>query len=211
VRDPDAGEEAFSILPQRVMSGAFHEIILPARFVAADGTLALGYSNENQAGSSVIFQMADGPSLLVPAAGFLSNYLRAVLLVLMQIAVLAALGCAVSALFSSPVALFVAVGYLVIGFSVQSAVNVPIADEFGKVSYRGVTDRAAHYVALATRQAVVSVTEFEAAEDLTRGRLITAARLGRSLFLLLGLRTLPLAALGMYVFHRRELGLVIRA
>lgn len=211
VRDPDTADESYSVLPQRAMGGAFHELVIPARFVTADGTLVLGYSNTDPAGNSVIFQTADGPSLLVPATGFAANYGRAVLLVLLQLAVLAALGCTVSALFSTPVALFVAVAYLVMGFSVQAAVNVPTQDELEGYTYRGPVDRAAHVVALVTQRVIVSLGEFDASGDLTRGRLITGTRLARALLLLVGLRTVPLAALGMYVFHRRELGLVIRA
>ena len=209
-KDPQGGPDSFSVLPQRVMSGGFHEITVPAALVAADGTLVVAYANQGTGGNSIIFQTADGPSLLVPATGFLANYLRAMLLVLLQLAVLTAIGCTVSALFSSPVALFVAVAYLVIGFSVQSALGVPVQDELEGYKYRSFVEQAAHAVAVVSSKLVVSVSDFDASSDLTRGRLVTGARLGWTCFTLIGLRTLPLAALGIWIFGRRELGLVIR-
>lgn len=210
LRDPAAGEDGFATLPQRVMSGAFHEVVLPGKLVAADRTLVAGYTNLDQARAPVVFQPADGPFLLAPESGFLGNYLRAVTLALLQVAFLAAIGCVFGGIFSTPVALFVSAMYLVIGLLVQSAVRAPQQDEMGRYRYQGLTDRIPHYVALTTRAFVVSVDDFDATGDLARGRLITWEKLAGTAGGRLGLRTLPLVAFGIWVLTRRELGMVVR-
>ncbi|MFA5205588.1 MAG: hypothetical protein WC708_14425 [Lentisphaeria bacterium] len=210
VRDPAANEDSFAALPQRVMSGAFHEIVLPGKMVAPDGQLVAGYTNLDQERTPIMFQPADGPFLLAPETGFLNNYLRAVFLAFLQVAFLAAIGCVFGGIFSTPVALFVSAMYLVIGLLVQSAVRAPLQDEFGRFQYQGLSDRIPHYVALATRALVVSVDDFDATGDLARGRLVTWEKLGGTIGGLLGLRTLPLVALGVWILTRRELGTVVR-
>ncbi len=208
--DPKGGADAFQVLPMRAVGGAFHEVVVPTGFLAADGSITFGYDNQDQGGTSVIFQATDGPTILVPETGFLANYARALLLALFQIGFLAALGCTVSALFSSPVALFVAIAYLGIGFTVQSAVQARTADEFGEFRYTSLLDRGAHVVALVTSKVVVAVDEFDASQDIIHGRLITGPRILRTAGLLIGLQTLPMALFGIWIFSRRELGLVIR-
>ena len=210
IRDWKDGEDSFAVFPQRVMSGSFYEITIPATYIDPDGRLVIGYTNEDAGDSSIMFQLADGPTLLAPATGFLSNYARAVVLVLLQLAFLAALGCTVGAVFSSPVALFVAASYLVIGLLVQTATNVPVKDDFGTYQYKSILDRGAHYVALGVSKAVVSVDDFDASADLIRGRLITTVRIVFTAGTLILLRTLPMAVIGVWIFTRRELGLVIR-
>jgi len=211
VRDPRAGDDGrFAMLPQRVLSGAFHELVLPAAAVDADGTLVLTYTNEGRDGGSVMFQHDDGPVLLVRVTGFTANYLRALVLAMFQIAFLAALGCTFGAALSTPVAVFTAVSYLVLSFTVQGAVSAPVPDLIGGFHYKGPVDRGLHYLAIAVSHVIVSVDDFDAVSDLARGRLIEISRLAAALGGQIGLRGGLLAAFGMYVLTRRELGTVVR-
>lgn len=203
-------EDRFQVLPQRTLSGVFHELVIPPELVAPDGTLVLGYNNQDSGDSSVMFQLADGPAVLIPATGFAANFSRALFLILVQLAFLAALGVTVSGIFSSPVAMFVAVTYLVIGLTVQTALNAPVKDEFGRYQYKNVVEMAEHQVARVSSVLVASVEDFDAVPDLVRGRLIRGERVLRALALHVGLRILPLALVGVWLFNRRELGLVIR-
>lgn len=211
--DPSAAEAGtYAGWEQREMSGVFHEKRLPdfSRFIDKDGAVVLMYTNGDPEGKSIMFQAADSPQLLVAVTGFFSNYMRAVFLVLLQLAFLAALGCTVGALLSTPVAVFVAISFLAIGLTVQAAVSAPIQNEFGEFEYRNTVERVAHYFALAVRTVVVSVDDFDASTDLARGRLIEGIRLVAGLFGLILLRSVPLAAVGVRLFTKRELGTVIR-
>ncbi|MFA4943169.1 MAG: hypothetical protein WC789_00520 [Lentisphaeria bacterium] len=208
VKIPDTEEARF--LPWRALSGSFQEFAIPAEFVDRQGQLAIAYRNADPGGSAALFQEGDGPFLYAPATGFLPNLGRAALLLLLQLAFLAALGVTLSGLLSTPVAMFVAVSYLLLGLTVQQVVTAPAKNEFGAGEYSGVGDRLSQGVARAVELALVSVGDFNPTPDLIHGRLITGAKLGRVTGNLLLLRTLPLALLGIWLFNRRELGLVIR-
>ena len=213
VRDPeneDAERTRFRMLHQSALSGTFHEIVIPGSLVAEDGLVVVSYLNDDPSEESVIFQAGDGPGLLVRETGFVSNYLRSIVLALLQLVFLAALGCTVGAAFSTPVAAFVGVSYLVIGIAVQAAVSAPITDEFGEFAYENVWDRVLHYVALGVDKVVVSLDDFDATSDLTRGRLVEFSRMGKALLGLVVLRGGILSAVGAWVLTRRELGAVIR-
>lgn len=220
VRDPASPpdrERAFPV-PTKALGGTFHEMPLSSASVGADGTLMIAYLNPPEDASewgnlkpmSVIFQHADGPTLLVRVTGFVANYGRSLLLAVFQIGFLAALGCMVGAAFSTPVAAFVAISYLIIGMVVRAAVSAPLQDDFGRYQYKGHLDKIAHRFAQVVQAAVVSVDEMDATSDLARGRLIEWRRIGGDLVRLILLRGGLIAALGMWVLTRRELGTVIR-
>jgi hypothetical protein len=220
-RDPKgstAEQDRFAPLRQKALGGAFHELPIPPVFVDSDGQLVLGYVNPpgedpewgSQKPMPVIFQVADGPSVLVRVTGFVANYLRSLLLAAFQIGFLAALGCMVGAAFSTPVAAFVAISYLIIGMVVRAAVEAPLRDEFGNYQYKSKLEMVTHRFAQAVSAAVVSVDEMDATSDLARGRLIEWRQIGGDLVSLVILRGGLIAALGMWVLTRRELGTVIR-
>lgn len=211
VRVPTPGDTArFAMLPRQSMSGNFYELVMPGSLVPEDGVVLITYENRDPAGMPIIFQVADGPVLLVRRTGFAANYARAMLLAAFQIAFLAALGGVVGAAFSTPVAVFVAVSYLVVGMALGGAVNVPLTDPLGDYQYSNVTQRLTHYLALGLDAVVVSVDDFDASSALAKGQLIEFSRLLASGLGLVVLRGGILAALGMLVLSRRELGTVVR-
>ena len=107
-------------------------------------------------------------------------------------------------------AAFVAISYLVIGMAVRAAVDAPLKDEFGNFQYKGKVEMVAHRFAQAVSAAVVSVDEMDATSDLARGRLIEWREIGGDLVWLIMIRGGLIAALGMWILTRRELGTVIR-
>ena len=113
-------------------------------------------------------------------------------------------------MISSPVAIFRAAAYVFIGIAVQAAVAVPIQTNDGKFIYNNKFEQGVYWVARSVKVGVVSINDFNASADLTQGRKISAARMAGSFGLLIGLRTLPMVLLGIWIFTRRELGLVIR-
>ena len=202
----------------KVMGGTFQELQLSKDFVNKnDGnSLTVRYVNPPQEGwgevkaSSAMFQQSDGPILMVEVTSFANNYCRAALLALMLIGFLAALGCTVSAAFSVPVAAFVAIAYLVIGLTVQAAITAPLQNEDGSYVYKNAAERVAHHMARVIGTIVVSVDDLDATSDLARGRLVEGSRLVHNVVFLVLLRTGLMAAIGIWILNKRELGLVIR-
>ena len=211
VWDPSGpGGRAFRILTQQMMGGKFNELALPGGLVTEDNSLLLTYQNMDPKGKSVIFQAVDGPALLIRVTGFVANYFRAAFLALLQLGFLSALGCTVGAAFSTPVAIFAAVSYLVIGMTVEAAIEAKIPDEFGKYQYKSIVEMFFHRMARSVEKAVVSVDDFDATSDLAKGRLIEFTRMGEALLGLVVLRGGLMAGLGMWILTKRELGTVIR-
>ncbi|MBP1582985.1 MAG: ABC transporter permease [Victivallales bacterium] len=160
--------------------------------------------------ATAVFQIADGPMILTKVTGFAANYCRTMLLALFQIAFLAALGCTVGAAFSTPVAAFAAIAYLVIGLSVQMAVTAPLRNDDGSYMYKNNYEKVNHKFAQLVSVLVVSVDDLDSTADLARGALVEYKRIGYTFVTMLLMRSGLLAALGMWILSRRELGAVIR-
>jgi ABC-type transport system involved in multi-copper enzyme maturation permease subunit len=220
LRDPAAPPsvaDPFVNLSLNVMGGTFQEMPLNAKSIdELDNSVTVRYINPPQEywqgveATSAVFQPSDGPVILVAVSSFGNNYARAMLLALLQLAFLAALGCTVSAAFSTPVAAFVAVAYLVIGLSIQAAITAPLTNDDGSYRYKNVAEMAAHKFAQGLSHVIVSVDDLDATSDLIRGRLIENRRLLLTFASLFCLRTGLIAAIGVWIFTRRELGAVIR-
>ena len=220
VRDPAAPPsvaDPFLNISLNVMGGTFQEMPLRSQSIDdVDNSITIRYINPPQEywqgveATSAVFQASDGPAILVAVSSFGNNYTRAMILALLQIAFLAALGCTVSAAFSTPVAAFVAVAYLVIGLSIQAAITAPLTNDDGSYQYKNVTEMAMHKFAQGLSHIIVSVDDLDATSDLIRGRLIENHRLFRTVGYLFFLRTGLIAAIGVWIFTKRELGAVIR-
>jgi hypothetical protein len=212
ILDPASGEDQqFRVRYQSLRGGQFAEIPIPSEMVSKDGTLVMSFQNQDAGQNPIIFQLADTPQLLVADSGFLANYLNATAMVLLLLAFLTALGCTVGAALTTPVAIFIGISYLIVGMSVQSAVDVPLRDPTsGKITYSGPTQQVLYYIAVTTSHVVASYDDFTATSELARGRLIKPSRIGAAFLSLIFLRGIPLALLGIWILTRREFGTVIR-
>ncbi len=157
-----------------------------------------------------VIQFADRPVLLCKVAGFFNNFMRTMLMAIFQLAFLTALGCTVGAVFSTPVAVFLALAYLVIGLLVPAAVDAPLKNDDGTYKYKSTIQRWDHYLAQTVQVMVVTVDDLDCTGDLAAGRLVERGTIVDTLVKVLFLRTGLMALVGIYVLHRRELGLVVR-
>ena len=211
--------EPFAMMNLRIPGGTYQEIPVAAAQVVdreLDHQVVVRFINlpqefwgQGQAASAV-FQAKDRPVILCKVTGFLNNYLRSLVLAIFQIAFLAALGCTVGAAFSTPVAAFAAIAYLVIGLSVQAAVSAPLRNADGSFQYKGITDKAVHKFAQLVSVIVVSVDDLDATSDLTKGNLVEFRRIGGAFLSLVLIRTGIISGIGIWILTRRELGTVIK-
>ena len=157
-----------------------------------------------------VIQYIDRPVLLCKVAGFFNNFLRTMLMAIFQLAFLTALGCTVGAVFSTPVAVFLAVAYLVIGLLVPAAVDAPLKNEDGTYKYKSTIERWDHYLARTVQLLVVTVDDLDCTGDLAAGRLVERATIVGAFVKVLLLRTGLMALVGILILNGRELGLVVR-
>jgi len=157
-----------------------------------------------------VIQFVDRPVLLCKVAGFFNNFLRTMLMAIFQLAFLTALGCTVGAVFSTPVAVFLALAYLVIGLLVPAAVDAPLKNEDGTYKYKSTVERWNHYLAQTVQLLVVTVDDLDCTGDLAAGRLVEKATIVGAFIKVLLLRTGLMALVGIFILNGRELGLVVR-
>lgn len=195
---------ALSNGPRQVMSGEFHEEVIPPAWnvVTPDNTVLISYVNFDDKAETQYFQPADGPKLLVEVCGFFSNYLRAVLLIALELLILSGLGCAFGGFLSMPTAIFVVISYLLFGsFAIYMS---------GMSYISGAADQFAQSIAKVLLWIVIPLQAFEASTQVANGELLEWSAIWQVVWFYFLCRALPLFALGIYFYCRRELGLVIR-
>jgi hypothetical protein len=112
-------------------------------------------------------------------------------------------------LMSIPVAVFAGLSYLVIGMAADMAM-ADVDPEMKFLSPPSVQRRISHGLAGSLRLVVASPQDFSVAKNLSRGHLISFARVGWVFGTVVVVQGGILLGLGTLVFRRRELGKVVR-
>ena len=190
--------------PESLRSGVFNEKTLKPewRLVAPDGTLQIAFHNLDPKRQKLFFQVDDGPKLLLKVAGFGENYCRCVLVMFLELVILTGLGCAAAAFLTMPTAIFVVISYLLFG---SFASYMAESSFFG-----GAADYVGYYVGKLLLIVVIPVQKFAVTEIVSQGELIEWSFIGHLVLSYLVLRALPLFLFGIWMYRRREMGLVIR-
>ena len=190
--------------PESIRTGVFNEKTLKGewRLVAPDGTLEVGFQNMDPRGQKLFFQPADGPKILLKVASFGENYFRCVLVMFLELVILTGLACAAAAFLTMPTAIFVVISYLLFG---SFASYMAETSFFG-----GAADYVGYYVGKLVLLVVIPIQKFAVTEMVSQGELIEMSFIGGLIFSYLVLRALPLFLFGIWMYRRREMGLVIR-
>jgi hypothetical protein len=213
-------EQPFSV-PMEQRGGVFYNEIIPTRLAAEgtdqvfnlvddEGTMRIAYTNFDLGGQSVVFQPADGPMIMIPRTSFAMNFARAVGLLFLELVFLATLSCLAGALLSTPVAIFLSYTYIVVGAIIQ-AMEPATPEDF--IAPSPGIDTVLYGLRKVIGLVSVSVNEFNRVTSLAKGELImVSAVFGENLFvgLLRIVLLLIIAAICLWSFNRRELGLVVR-
>ncbi len=113
--------QPFELVTEHPAQGQ-QSLTVPGTALAGEGALLVEYANLNEAGVTLLFDPEAGLAVLVPVGGWLSNFLRALLISDCLLALVAALGVTAGSLFSLPVAAFV-VFQLLIMFSTAGMIH----------------------------------------------------------------------------------------
>ena len=193
-----------SDVPETYMSGEFHEKILQPewKLVAPDGTLELGYTNFDPEGKNQYLQPADGPKVLLKETGFAGNYIRCVAVIFLELVILTGLACAAAGVLTMPTAIFMVVSYLMLGSIATFIVETTSGGSMG--------DYASFLLGKLILLVVIPIQNFEVTNFVANGELIEFSFIGGLIWSYLLLRALPLFLIGIWLYRKRELGLVIR-
>ena len=190
--------------PMQYMTGNFHEMFIPAVAVSDDHAVEVAFINFDPEGKPLFFQLGDGPKLLVKVSGFFGNYMRAILVVMMRLVIFTGLACAAAAIMSMPTAVFMVLSYLLFGIFAQFLVGG------GEDMIEGVSGFIGYWVSKVLLLGVIPMQNFEISRFIANGELIEFSFIGALFLKYFVFRALPLFLLGIYLYQRRELGLVIR-
>lgn len=169
---------------------------------------------------TAIFPDRDSIALLAYAGGFESNYLRALIIMIVQLALLTAVAVTMGAVFSTPVAAFISIFMLLLVF-----MDGYIQEMAGKRDYSGgghshgqrhrqeqaegpgLIDHTTHYVFVAVDFAVAPLRQPDPLGMCSGGLYIPWRMLGEVMLYQLIIYSGGFALLGSSIFKRRELAL----
>ena len=195
---------ALSSYPEQVKSGEFHEKVLKPewKIVSPDNKIFVSVFNGDPKGSTQFYQPADGPKLLIEECGFFSNYMRAVVVIALELLILSGLACAFGGCMSMPTAIFVVVSYLLFG---SFAVFMTGLDYLS-----GTADHVGVFISKLILIVVIPLQAFEATGPVAGGELIEWSKILYLGFHYFICRAVPIFIFGIWMYRKRELGLIIR-
>ncbi len=195
-------QEALSARPEQFLTGVFHEKLLNSNCVQDSGKVKIAFLNADPKASGLFFQPKDGPKLLIKISGFTQNFIRGMVVMFIQLAVLAGLACAAASAMSMPTAVFIVISYLMFGsFATFMA---------GTSSFGSAADHVGYTVSNILLMIVIPIQNFEISPFIANGELIEISYIWGIIWKYFILRGLPIYIFGIWLYWRRELGLVIK-
>jgi hypothetical protein len=150
--------------------------------------------------------------VLYREGGFAASFVRGLGIILCWLALLAAIGLAAASFLSFPVAAFVSLALLIVGFSTGTLRQVieeggvaAVNSETGRVDSPSVVDRVAVPVFKGLLAVINLVQSFSPIDSLSTGRSVTWGQLGLAVTQIIVLMSGLFGAAGIYLFTRREL------
>jgi len=188
--------------PEQFLTGVFHEKVLKATCIQDNGTVKIAFLNVDPKASGLFFQPNDGPKLLIKISGFSQNFFRGMIVMFIQLAVLAGLACAAASAMSMPTAVFIVISYLMFGsFATFMA---------GTSAFGSAANHIGYTVGNILLMIVIPIQNFEISSFIANGELIEISYIWGIIWKYFILRGLPIYLFGIWLYWRRELGLVIK-
>ncbi len=206
---PGTPKEAVKLLS--LAADTFHEFEIPPNMFDDTGKLTIQGINRSQ--EAMFFPADEGMEVLYREAGFGLNFARGLAVILCWLGLLAALGLSAASFLSFPVAAFLSLTLLLVGFSSGSLQDILerrsvlglVNQNTGKNDNETIID----VVMLAVFRellAVVQIAEaFSPIDSLSTGRSITWPELGKAFAEVVLLLGGAVGAGGVFIFNRREL------
>ena len=185
-------------------SNVFHEIQIPGKYVSQAGSLKLKFKN-NYPSKSIFFQLAESPNILVTQSSFLGNYLKGIIIIFLLLIFITGIGCAFGSIFSFPIAVFSLIAYLIVG----SIANFLIHSEPAGITIKSKTSFSTN-ISQNFLNFIVPIEKFSVSKKISSGMLISTNEICRLILFYLILRELPFVLICVFIYSKRELGLIIK-
>lgn len=176
----------------------FHEIKVPTDAIADDGYLAVGFLNVPLNNTIVIFPPKDGLEVLYKADSFTSNFIKAVLLILLRLVFLTCLGLLTACFLSFPVAVLLCLAVFLTG-----TISVFIVDSFGFMGQSIGTVYS--YILEPVLKLLPQFDKFNPVGYLVSARLLSWTFLAKAAVIMVGIKAVLLWALALFIFNGKEI------
>lgn len=191
-------------------AGGTHIQPFPASTVGDDGRLVLRYANMSMIQTSVSFNPNSGIELYIPRGSFLGNYLRAAVMLIVELLFLAAVGVTAGALFSTPVAALAA-GFVVMLFNLGSYIQQLSKETFYFTAHKegalGIIETILKPFFTILHKIIDPVESPPVLDMLANGEWISWLLVFQSIGLQLLIYCGILGLMGTLILRRREIGL----
>ena len=176
---------------------AYHEFAVPADAVAADGYLAVAFFNSPALNYTTV--VLEDVEVLFHSGEFTTNYLRALVMIFIRLAFLAALGVSLTTWLSFPVAILVCLAAFFAG----------TASGFIVDSFDGLSLAIGLIYDFTLRPLLWMIPQFDGDYNpstyIINGRLIEWPFLSMTILVTLFVKAAAVLLLGIWVFSRREI------
>ena len=195
--------------PMSLAPNTYHEISIPPNLFDNQGVVTISFVNPND--TTLLFPLKDGIAVLYPQGSFALNFARGLGIILCWMALLAALGLLAASFLSFPVAAFFSLALLIVGLS--SGIMAEVVSSGTILGSNSPPTPLQHFftsgVMIPLYQGMLTVInlarDFSPIDALSSGRSIPWSDLGLAFVQIVLLLGGILAAIGIFLFSRREL------
>jgi hypothetical protein len=134
-------------------------------------------------------------------------------MIFFRLVLLSGLGASAGGLLSMPVAVFFVISYLVFGIAATFVVSIEKSFDFDIEALEqseAFHETASRYASHALLAVIIPIQKFEVSDTIAEGELIELSFIRRFIMDVFLLRGLPVFALAIFLYKRREIGLIIR-
>ncbi|MCG3150626.1 MAG: hypothetical protein PCFJNLEI_04114 [Verrucomicrobiae bacterium] len=194
--------------PEYAAPGGVHTVRIPPAMVDTNETLTVDVANVHPMPLTMVFAPDDGVQLLVQETSFEMNLVRCLLLELVKLAFLGALAVTIGSVFSLPVAAVTA-GYALLLMNIGGYLQTLIGQKmiFSAGAQPGILDLLVHWIYVILYWLTKPFQQPSALEPLAAGELVSWTWLGTIFLWQVVVAGGAVAAIGVWAFNRRELGL----
>lgn len=188
----------------KIRGAVSHEESLNSAIIKKDNTVEVSFTNLDQKGEPLFFIPKHGPKLLIEVGGFWDNYIRGGIVLTIQLLVLTIVCSTMASFLSMPSAIFTSSVYLFTSYFIPSLISdsrLPIDSVHSIFSW--LFEQLMICV-------TIPITYFDVSSLLANGEIIEFSFIGSIFLKVVVLRALPIMFIGIYIYNKRELGLVIR-
>lgn len=189
---------------------SFTTFQIEANHIGPDDTLIV--DSVNLGDRPVLFGLQDGLEVLYPASSFPWNFIRGLIVIATWLGLLAAIGLCAASKLQFNVAAFVACSILLVGLSggtlkqvVEQGGVVGVSSETGTVTEPTFFNQVSVKVYGTIKWTLDQITGADPIDALSTGRNLTWTRIAVAVFETVGIGAGFFAAVGIWVFTRREL------